>query len=470
MTELWARCLATLFAVGTITLGVETLQADDGKTEPENRVTALDIIQPITPELEEELKKVADIPAVKRMQEIRKDNQKGRYYPVYHYTNKGTNAIHDPNGLCHKDGVYHMFYQARPQWGHAYSRDLVRWKDMPIAIHPSDGSEACYSGSVLVEEDRAIAFYPGRSFGMRAAIATDPLLMKWEQVSKRPLSTPMGDKPHYTADSCIWKESDGYYGIITGMKKLEEYPNAPARTAPFLFRSKDLKNWEFVGNLLSENEKLTEYQDDPSCPYFLPIGKDKHILITFSHTRGPQYLLGDYDHKTHVFTPYRRYRFNRAEGAAHGYPHAPSAMSDGKGGVFLVHNTSPGLGGLNYSDQFMTITSHLTLDDRNRVRIQAVDTIKSLRRKESHVRVEDQLLEANQELVFDTIKGDAMEISAVIQPGTEHGAVRLLALRSADKREYGIRCHDLSPQYWHPGKRPLRREEVRRVLERSFRA
>lgn len=450
--ELWTKCLPSLFAAGMIALGAGTLQADDTKTEARNPGPALDIIKPITPKLEEELKKIANIPAVKRMQEIRKKNQKERYYPVYHYTNKGTNAIHDPNGLCRKEGVYHMFYQARPQWGHAYSRDLVHWKDMPIAIHPSDGSGACYSGSVLVEEDRAIAFYPGRNFGMRAAIATDPLLMKWEQVSKRPLSTPMGNKPHYMADSCIWKENDGYYGIITGMKQLEEFPNAPARTAPFLFRSKDLKNWEFVGNLLPENEKLTEYRDDPSCPYFLPIGKDKHILITFSHTRGPQYLLGDYDHKTHVFTPYRRCRFNRAEGAAHGFPHAPSAMSDGKGGVFLVHNMSPGLGGLNYSDQLMTITSHLTLDNRNRVRIQPVDTIKSLRKDGSHVRVENQLLKANQEFVFGKIRGDAMEISAVIQPSREHGAVRLLTLRSADKREYvamtyhrdtGIRGRDL---------------------------
>lgn len=129
MNALWTTCVATLLATGMSSLGVAAIQADDGKTGADNPGTASDILQPISPELEEELKTVADIPAVQRMQAIRKENQKGRYYPVYHYTNKGTNAIHDPNGLCQKNGVYHMFYQARPQWGHAYSRDLVHWKD-----------------------------------------------------------------------------------------------------------------------------------------------------------------------------------------------------------------------------------------------------------------------------------------------------------------------------------------------------
>ena len=52
--------------------------------------------------------------------------------------------MNDPNGLVYLDGVYHLFYQYRPDgltwgnihWGHARSCDLVRWEHQPIALYP----------------------------------------------------------------------------------------------------------------------------------------------------------------------------------------------------------------------------------------------------------------------------------------------------------------------------------------------
>jgi len=408
--------------------GLSTASAAEGKAKAE-----CDIIRPVPAEVLAALKKGDALPQSRSfMARRRAEIKSGRYYPIYHYANK-PNRLHDPNGFCVKDGVYHLFYQSRPYWGHAYSRDLVHWRDLPQAFGPSDGSQACYSGAVLVEKDRAIALYPARGFGMRAAISTDPALLHWRKNSRKPLPFSYGKRSNYYADSFIWKEEDGYHALVTGGRELKEFPNAPFRTAPRVFRSKDLLKWEYVGCLLPENEKLTEYGDDPSCSYFLPIGKDKHILITFSHCRGPQYMLGDYDKKKHLFTPYARYRFNRAEGVGNGVAHAPSAISDGKGGVYLIHSTttSPGLG-----QQIMTLPMHLTLDKLNRLRIEPVETLKSARKKEGHVRIENRDLPANKEIVFDEIKGDAMEISAVIQPGKGYGAVRICALRSPDKREY----------------------------------
>ena len=419
----------SLFILATIALlGLSHASAAEEKAQAES-----DIIKPVSAKVLAALKKGDNLPQSKNfMARRRAEIKSDRYYPIYHYANR-PNGLHDPNGFCVKDGVYHLFYQSRPYWGHAYSRDMVHWRDLPQAIGPSDGAAACYSGSVLVEKDRAIALYPARGFGMRVAISTDPVLLNWKKLSPKSLSFSLDNNPNYYADSFIWKEEDGYHALVSGMRELKEFPNAPPRCAPRVFRSQDLLKWEYVGCLLPENEKLTEYADDPSCSYFLPIGKDKHILITFSHCRGPQYMLGDYDKKKHLFTPYDRYRFVRAEGVGNGVPHAPSAISDGKGGVYLIHSTSTSTPGVQ---QIMTLPMHLTLDELNRLRIEPVETLKSARKEEGHVRIDNRELPANKEIVFDQIKGDAMEVSAVIQPGKKHGAVRICALRSADKREY----------------------------------
>lgn len=66
--------------------------------------------------------------------------------------------INDPNGLLHLDGVYHAYFQHNPNgdqwgdlsWGHASSRDLVRWTPLPVAL-PADATEMVFSGSAVVD-------------------------------------------------------------------------------------------------------------------------------------------------------------------------------------------------------------------------------------------------------------------------------------------------------------------------------
>ena len=74
------------------------------------------------------------------------------YRPQFHYTPR-QNWMNDPNGPIVYKGQYHLFYQYNPegnQWGnmsrgHAVSKDLVSWKELPLAI-PFDDRELIFSG------------------------------------------------------------------------------------------------------------------------------------------------------------------------------------------------------------------------------------------------------------------------------------------------------------------------------------
>jgi fructan beta-fructosidase len=77
------------------------------------------------------------------------------YRPQFHYTPK-QNWMNDPNGPIFYKGQYHLFYQYNPSgnqwgnmsWGHAVSKDLVSWTELPLAI-PKDDDGLIFSGSVV---------------------------------------------------------------------------------------------------------------------------------------------------------------------------------------------------------------------------------------------------------------------------------------------------------------------------------
>jgi fructan beta-fructosidase len=76
--------------------------------------------------------------------------------PGYHFA-PARNWMNDPNGLVYYDGEYHLFYQYNPHgdrwghmsWGHAVSRDLVTWTELPVALPETE--VMAFSGSAVID-------------------------------------------------------------------------------------------------------------------------------------------------------------------------------------------------------------------------------------------------------------------------------------------------------------------------------
>ena len=92
------------------------------------------------------------------------------YRNQYHYS-QYAHWNNDPNGLVYYKGYYHLYYQTHPYsqywdhmyWGHARSRDLVHWEELPYALFPDDGNMGVGTGIGYAWSGIAMVYHPGMS-------------------------------------------------------------------------------------------------------------------------------------------------------------------------------------------------------------------------------------------------------------------------------------------------------------------
>lgn len=258
--------------------------------------------------------------------------------PAYHFL-PPSNWMNDPNGLIQWEGQYHLFYQYNPyaavpgniHWGHAVSADLVHWADLSIALSPTPGSVdagGCWSGCAVDDGGLPTLIYTGFRDGVQCpclATSQDGLLT-WEKYPGNPIisNPPEGLELVGFRDHTVWREDGAWMmGIGSGI--------AGVGGAVLLYRSGDLRRWEYLGPLCTGAQ--TQDSRVPTgamweCPSFFALG-DRHVLIVSVWTEGitgyTAAMTGTYQDRR--FNPLK---IDKLDYGNH-YFYAPQTMLDDRG-------------------------------------------------------------------------------------------------------------------------------------------
>lgn len=260
---------------------------------------------------------------VKKIKVERNTAYKEQYRPQFHFTPKA-NWMNDPNGLVYLNGNYHMFFQYYPEktvwgpmhWGHAISKDLIHWKEQPIALYP-DSLGWIFSGSVV---------YDAHNTSGLARNGKKPLVAIFTH--HNPKMEKEGRKD-FQYQSLAFSIDEG--------KTWEKYVGNPVLKNPGIvdFRdpkvrwNEEVKKWILTlatkdritfyasSNLIdwtkeSEfGEKIGAHGGVWECPDLFPMqvdGKTVWVLLVSINPGGPnggsgtQYFIGDFDGK--IFKPF----------------------------------------------------------------------------------------------------------------------------------------------------------------------
>ena len=249
-------------------------------------------------------KEIMQLSGVQNLKDGRPEYYTEAYRPQFHFSAK-KNWLNDPNGLVYYDGVYHMFFQYMPphrpgaykDWGHAISRDLIHWEQIPNHITPHKVWAGCWSGSAVVDEHNVTGFQNGDEKPIIAFITNgghpnDGLGPMCTQCIA--YSTDAGKTFTYYDKNpvirnihnanrdpkVVWDANSKQWIMSLYMDKECEFG---------LFASNNLKDWRQLSTLTLDG--VTE------CPGFLPVpadGDNNNIKWLFFGANG-KYKIGSFD-------------------------------------------------------------------------------------------------------------------------------------------------------------------------------
>jgi fructan beta-fructosidase len=174
--------------------------------------------------------------------------------PQFHFTSR-RGWLNDPNGLVWFEGEYHLFYQHNPygwdwgnmHWGHAVSRDLVHWTELPIALYPREYGDWCFSGSAVVDRQNTSGFGSASAPPLVAAftstgrgeciIFSNDRGRNWTEYDGNPVVRHAGRDPRL-----LWHEPTKRWVMAV-------YDETDGARSIAFHSSADLKKWSFESRI-----------------------------------------------------------------------------------------------------------------------------------------------------------------------------------------------------------------------------
>ena len=209
------------------------------------------------------------------------------------------------------DGIYHLFHLSSPpntkhypervrcSWRHVISEDLKSWRELPVALEPSDETGApdangVWTGSVIFADGLYHIFYTGylmdSAFPQTICHATSKDGVIFEKVPNNPIL--ISDNKRYEPVDwrdpfVFYNEQEKQYWMLIAARLKEGPPNF--RGCIVLATSLDLFCWKLEDPIYSPN---TTYC--PECPELFQMGQKWYLVYSrFSETAQTIYRIAD---------------------------------------------------------------------------------------------------------------------------------------------------------------------------------
>jgi sucrose-6-phosphate hydrolase SacC (GH32 family) len=374
-----------------------------------------------------------------------------RYRPQYHAM-PDSGWMNEPHAPFYYKGQYHLFFQKNPfgpfwhqiHWGHWASPDMVRWRELPIALAPEDDTlapDGIWSGSAAYKKDGTpvLFFTAGNDAAPvheRTGLAmpkdlSDSDLVHWE---KHPVPVtvqqPGAGKTGDFRDPFVFRDEAGdrWFQLVAS--------RVPGRSGTALvYESSDLMRWRYRGPLFTVDPvKYPAFDRTFELPVLLPIGKGvdgrmRHVFLADLKAQA-WYWTGVFDPASARFVPDSE--APRVFDFGEGHFSGPSGFVDPKTGRTIVFSIAQGE--RSAQGEWDSGWAHnaglpieLNIGADGDLRVAPIDELKSLR----------------QELLLDLhgvtpavamarlggVKGDLLEIELELALAQGQGAPRGLVVR-----------------------------------------
>jgi beta-fructofuranosidase len=394
---------------------------------------------------------------------------KDRHRPQYH-ASPPAHWMNEPHAPIYFEGKYHLFYQHNPQgpywsqihWGHWVSDDLVRWRDLPVALAPEKGQvdpDGVWSGSAAYDENGVPALFftagddsasPNQRVGLARSTFLqdgDSDLAKWV---KHPAPLIVQEKGQGMfgdfRDPFVWKEGELWYLLIgTGTD------DGRGGTA-LAYTSRNMTDWSYKGEFYTADPAVYPYLGNMwELPVLLPLGKDgggkeKHVFLISPLGPGADvevfYWIGTFDTEAFRFKPDREEPQLIDVGDFHFT--GPSGMVDPRTGRNIVFTIAQGerTPQVDYDSGWAHnagLPLCLSLREDGQLGIEPIEELQSLRGEHLVSLANVSLTEVNERLA--NVKGDMLEVVFELAEAEEN-YIGIGVRRSPDGEEETVIYYD----------------------------